>query len=255
MSRGAIWALALLAGLMLVVVLAVTLPARVAWSLLAANYPQAQLSGLSGTLWNGQAEQLSVNRQALGKLTWQLQPVSLLRGAPRVSAQLAGPTLQMEMRLLSREDGAIELSGLQARADAAWLAPALGIPLLIPTGRLEVDFTELVLLPGGLPERADGNIRWLDAGVSGLAQTSIGAVEFTALGRDRQISGEIRNLGPSPLLIAGNYALTGTKYQSEVKLRAENSDPTLVQMLKYVGEPSPDGGRLLKIQGEILVPQ
>lgn len=255
MSRGAIWALVLLSGLMLLVVLAVTLPARVAWGLLAADYPQAQMSGLTGTLWNGQAEQFSVNQQALGKLNWQLQPLSLLRGAPRISVQLAGPTLQVETRLLSRDDGALELHALQARADAAWLAPALGIPLLVPTGRLEVDFTELVLLPGGLPERADGNIRWLDAGVSGLAQTSIGAVEFTALGRDRQISGEIRNLGPSTLLIAGSYALSGVKYQSEVKLRAENNDPTLMQVLKYVGEPSSDGGRLLKIQGEILVPQ
>ena len=234
-----------------------TLPARIAWRLVQHKVPNVQLVGLHGTLWKGDADTVLVANQALGKLAWQIPLASAIRFAPKVQLKLDGATVQLEG--LAQQSGANwVLSALTATADANWLAPALGIPAVIPTGKLALNFSELSLDPRGVPVRVQGNVQWLNAGVTGLAQADFGSFDVSIKNDvSGAIAGSVSSIGSAALDISGSFSLQGESYQAEITLRQNVSSPNIERALSLIGEPiagSP-GARLLKIRGVLLLPQ
>jgi general secretion pathway protein N len=248
----------------LVVVLALligvaTLPAHVAWRMASAQAPNVQLSGLSGTLWQGHAEQVVIASKAMGTLDWQIPASKLLVLTPTVQLKLAGETLQLEA-LAQKQQGNTAISALVASADASWLAPALGIPAVTPTGKLAANFGELLLDARGLPLRAKGNLQWLQAGVTGLAQAEFGSYDIALENNPAGgIKGVVRPIGDGALSITGEFALHNLAYQAEFTLRPNDVDPasSLARALTLIGEPLPgaEGARILKINGTLVLPK
>lgn len=250
----------LIAGLIVFLVLlfaAVTLPARIAWQLVQHRVPNVQLVGLHGTFWAGNADTLLVANQALGKLAWQIPYSSVLRFAPRAQLKLDGATVQLD-GVAQRSGSNWVMSALTASADASWLAPALGIPAVIPTGKLAVNFSELRLDQRGVPKHARGNVQWLGAGVTGLAQADFGSFDVTIKSdASDAITGSIGAIGSGPLDISGGFVLQGESYSAQITLRQQIANPNIERALALIGEPivgSP-GARLLKIRGVLIVPK
>ena len=239
-----------------------TLPARIAWQFIRHKTPYVQLVGLHGTLWEGNADSVIVANQAMGKLAWQIPRRTALRLAPKVQIKLDGTTVQLDG--FAQQIGSDwVLSALTASADAGWLAPALGIPAVIPTGKLAVNFSELRLDDRGFPIRANGNVQWLNAGVTGLAQADFGSfdvsIENAASGT---IEGSISSIGTAALDISGGFTLRGESYHAEITLRQKVSNPNMERALSLIGEPIPGssvdgsaGARLLKIDGVLVAPK
>ena len=234
-----------------------TLPARIAWRLVQYKVPNVQLVGLHGTLWNGNADTVLVANQALGKLAWKIPPTSALRFAPKVQLKLDGATVQLEG--LAQQSGSNwVLSALTASADASWLAPALGIPAVIPTGKLALNFSELSLDQRGLPLRVQGNVQWLSAGVTGLAQADFGSFDVSIKNAESGvITGVVSSIGSPALDISGGFALQGESYHAEITLRQKVSNPNMERALSLIGEPisGTPGARLLKINGVMVIPK
>ncbi len=233
-----------------------TLPARIAWRLVQHKAPNVQLEGLHGTLWNGDADTVLIANQALGKLTWQIPLSSALLFAPRVQLKLDGATVQLEG--FAQQTGSNwVLSALTASADASWLAPALGIPAVIPTGRLALNFSELSVNQRGVPIRVQGNVQWLTAGVTGMAQADFGSFDVSIKNEaGGAIRGVVSSIGAAALDISGGFTLQGESYQAEITLRQKMSNPNIERALSLIGEPiagSP-GARLLKIHGVLVIP-
>ena len=234
-----------------------TLPARIAWRLVQFKVPNVQLVGLHGTLWNGNADTVLVANQALGKLIWQIAPASVFRLAPRVQLKLDGATVQLEG--FAQQSGSNwVVSALTASADASWLAPAIGIPAVIPTGKLAFNFSELSVDQRGLPLRVQGNVQWLSAGVTGLAQADFGSFDVSIKNdASGAISGTVGAIGTAALDISGTFSLKGESYDAEIMLRQNISNPNIERALNLIGEPiagSP-GARLLKIHGVLVIPK
>ena len=234
-----------------------TLPARIAWQLVKHKVPNVQLVGLHGTLWNGDADTVLVANQALGKLAWQIPAASALRLAPRVKLKLDGATVQLEG--FAQQSGPNwVLSALTATADASWLAPALGIPAVIPTGKLALNFSELSLDQRGLPVGVQGNVQWLSAGVTGLAQADFGSFDVSIKNdASGAISGTVAPIGSAALEISGRFSLKGESYDAEITLRQSINNPNIERALSLIGQPiagSP-GARLLKIHGVLVLPK
>ncbi len=235
----------------------VTLPARIAWQLVQHRVPNVQLVGLHGTLWAGNAETLLVANQALGKLAWQIPYSSVFTFAPRAQLKLDGASVQLQG--VAQQSGSIWImSALTASADASWLAPALGIPAVVPTGKLAVNFSELRLDQRGVPQHAQGNVQWLAAGVTGLAQADFGSfdvlIKSDATGA---ITGLISPIGLAALDISGGFVLKGESYNAQITLRQQVANPNIERALALIGEPiagSP-GARLLKIHGTLVIPK
>ncbi len=249
----------LLIALILLIGLA-TFPATAALGWLSKGNPELSFEQVEGTLWHGKAKQLRVRGVALGALDWTLSAGSLIRMAPLLNVSLNEKENTFNATVQRMQDGRLVISKLTANADAGWLSPALGIPLLRPTGRLNVKLSEVEIAPDGRPLRALGDIAWEDAGVTGAANAKLGGVLITLSGTDR-ITGTIAPLGANPpLQVNGSFELVGLNYTSNVRIIPNTSDPQLLRALEYVGQPildgnAPAGSRLLEIKGELLLAQ
>jgi general secretion pathway protein N len=242
------WLLLLLA---LLVVAAVTLPASLAYQLIAARLTDVQAAGLSGTLWQGRASSLLVRGRDWGQLDWRLQPWPLFNGRTEIDAELKGAGLELLGRIDRAADRALDLSGVRGQIDAAWLGPALGLPLFIPTGQIDLDLPLLQIDAEGRPLAVDGQAHWRNAGFSGITRASLGDLVLQLTGRDGAIDGLISHTGPADLAIEGELRMRGQNYRMEARLRPDPAKPELVRALQWVGQPMADGGRLLVIEGEV----
>lgn len=241
--------------LALTVVVAATFPAAVAWRWWGERVPDLKLQGISGTVWNGTATRVAVRGQALGRMQWQLPFARLLGGQPLVSVDLSGPGMKLKADITRAADGALVLNGLAAEAEAGWLGPALAIPELEPTGLLVTEGASLVLLPNGLPQAIDARIEWRNAGVRGQVVARLGTLVIEAHGKDGRIEASVADQGDGDVEVLGGAVLDKGVYRSETILVPRVEQGPVVEALQWVGTPRPEGGRLLVVEGRILVPE
>lgn len=250
------WLLLGLVGLLvLAVVVAATFPAAVAWRWWGDRVPDLRLQGITGSVWSGTAQRVAVRGQTLGTLRWQLSPWALFGGVVQADVDLSGPGLKLSSGVRAERNGPILLEDLSAEAEAGWLAPALAIPALEPTGTLSLSGARLLLDRTQLPREVDATLYWNQAGVRGQAVARLGNLTVVAKGRDGQIQLDIRDAGDGELEVRGTATLDGDRYRSEVVLVPRVAEGPVVQALQWVGEPRAEGGRLLIVEGQIVVPQ
>jgi hypothetical protein len=114
--------------------------------------PEKQLdavTGLSGTVWDGAIQRLSLGGVALGPVRWQIKPSRLFLGqlAADVSATLPDGFLNTTAALSL--GGGLAASNLEGAAPLAWLAPALGGG----SSQLTARFDQFVIKKGHVENR------------------------------------------------------------------------------------------------------
>lgn len=242
--------LALLALLVIVLVVAWTFPASMAWRMAAPRLPSVQLAGIEGSVWHGQAEQLSVASVPLGALEWELHPAALLHGIAHADFAVRGDALKAHGVLWRHLDGSIVLRDVDVDLPAQALKPVLDTPALDLHGEISASIHEAVLHNAWfLALNADA--RWTDAALSGSAQLVLGDV-LASFSRNEngQVIGEIKDAGDGPMLIDGRFEAQPGSYTLVVHLRARNPDDLATQAaLQYVGQRQPDGSVVLKVTG------
>ena len=242
-----------LAGLLtFVTTLVILLPARVALPL--AGIPGAAASGLSGTLWNGTARRLEVAGLVLSPVSWQLQPLQLLRGLVQadVDAKLPGGFLTGRIGLGA--GGSLRAAGLELTAPLQVIVPgAAGVG---PGSQLSARITELVIADGRI-STAVGTLQ--TAGVAlpvpgpaaGMATGSY-ALEFAAtdLPPEEPLTGLLTDTG-GPLAVQATlrFTLPGTWEIEGTALARPDSPPELGQALQMLGPRGPDGSHRFSLAG------
>lgn len=244
------WTLALIVFVALfVVIVAATLPAATAYRYAEPHLQPLRLQGIDGSLWAGRATQASVYAIPLGELRWKLQPGAALGLHARGDMALLGRTLNASTRFDASRD-AVLLEQADARLPASVLGPALDIPSLVLLGELDLKLDSL-RLRDGLVEAAQGVLVWRNAGVSGAAEARFSdlSVSFSSP-RPGVIEGLVRDAGGT-LSADGRIVIEGARFNAEVKLGVRGDDPQLAEALRYVGERTPDGGSLLRVEGTL----
>lgn len=242
----------LLLMLSVLVVTVWTLPAALVYQLMASQLEDVEAAGLSGSLWQGEASSLLLRGKDWGKFNWTMRKLPLLQGRTELDLALDGPGVQLSGNVIRAADRALDLGQTNGTIDAAWLGPALGLPLLVPTGSIDIDLQGLSIDAQGKPTAIDGKARWVDAGLTGIVRARAGTVLIEASGSDGEIQGVLRNEGGGNLSIDGTFNMRGTLYEAKVILRPDPNDAELVQALQWVGQPLDEsGGRLLLIEGEV----
>lgn len=246
--------LALLA-LLLTAALAValTLPAAVAWGWWGERVPDVRLQGVNGTIWDGGATRVSVRGQVLGELHWQWSPWQVLAGKPRLRVQIEGPGLKFAGELLRSDASQLAIEHLNVETEAGWLAPALAIPELEPTGLLVTHDASVVLAMTGLPQTLDARIEWRDAGVRGQVVARLGTLVIEARGADGRIDAKVHDVGDGDVDIQGTATLEQGRYRSEVILLPRVDQGPVIEALQWVGQPREQGGRLLIVEGTLTL--
>jgi general secretion pathway protein N len=228
------------------------LPADFAWRHAgqARLGPTVGLQDLSGTVRHGRAGQLLVNGFPVGALDWTLDWRGLFRRQVGASWQLSGSAWQAQAGDTRLVGDAVEVRDLRAQLPALLLQPMLDIPALNFLGTVEIELASLRHRAGRI-EQAQGQARWIDAGVTGQAQARFGPLRAQfGTGDDGRIVGTVEDEG-GPLSVEGQFHLDGRSYRAEVILIARDPADPVAQALYYIGEALPGGGSLLIVEGEL----
>ncbi len=234
----------------LFVFLVALLPARVLFG--AIGLPAGAASGISGTVWNGTAERLSLGGVTLGPVSWNAHPSRLLAGQLAADIEATLPDGFLNGTVGLSVGGTITISDLEAAAPLSWIAPAAGAA----GGQLTARFDKLAFQAGRV-ETAMGTVdvagvvlpiptagRQLGPGTYSVAFDADG------LGSEDPLTGLLSDAG-GPLEITGtlvftpprSYELTG-----KAKPRPE-APPELRNALQMLGPATPDGAHDLSVAG------
>lgn len=196
--------------------LVMTVPAARFLPYFQSQLGDVQLAGISGSLWSGQAVQMSVPPLQLTRVNWDFQPLTLLLGA--VEFQLDG---QLDGRAVSASAGRSLLSGayltdVSGSVAAANLMSWMGLSMLKLDGRLDFSLDEVEFSAGRVPAVA-GQLVWKPALVQAPIELNLGLAELTTtIESDAVTTGQLVATGGALTLQGvvtlqpdGQYQLTG----------------------------------------------
>jgi general secretion pathway protein N len=240
--------------LMLIVggVLLWTLPADVAYRQGAKYLGPVVLSGVRGTLWNGHADGISVLGRDLGEIDWRMAKSPLLRARVTADVRIQGADVDAAGIVERGQAGTLTVRDIRFRFPAQMLAPVLDIPDLNLLGVISGVVNEATLRDGFV-ESASGNARWSEAGVSGEAEARFADIlaDFAAQ-PNGGIAGSAHDDGTGNLAVTGNFRAAANGFEADALLRARDGDPQVLETLRHVGEPQPDGSSKLVVRGRMF---
>lgn len=214
--------------------------------ILPSHTAQGGCASLDGTLWSGACSGLTVGPTALGDLSWELQPLRLLRGRLAAHLTVSGPL---------KASGDVEL-GLGQHLTARNLSADVPLdPRILPgapqelTGRAHAELA-LVEIEHGALAQLKGRIEAHDLVDHAGATTPLGSYVVEFPGGSGDPVGKLRDLS-GPLALEGTLKLTGRGgYELEglIAPRA-GAPPELVNNLRFFGPPDATGRRTFSLSG------
>ncbi|MBY6187848.1 type II secretion system protein N [Marinobacter hydrocarbonoclasticus] len=231
--------------------LVINVPAALVWQL--APVPNGvNAAGLSGTLWNGQAAQISVAGRQLEQVSWELHPSQLLTGQAGVSFRLDGGIARGQGSL-SYGFGGLEVDDLRLSAPLPWILGNARLPFRTQlAGNATLSLTNSAQ---GTPwcDRLSGRVL-----VDGLdVRNQFGQYPLGDLAGT--LSCEQGNLklamDPSENAIGVQgeaLLLADNQVQVDAQITPTDSQPEdLRQALAFLGQPNADGAYPIKYNGPI----
>lgn len=232
------------------VFLIATLPAALITEHFADRLP-IHLQGATGSVWSGQAAAAVVKGRELRQPVWRLQPSRLLAG--RVQYEMgfdngASHAIGVIGRGLG---GDLLLRDIDATFVASEFAPLFNAQALGLNGAIDANL-ERVDIQNGAVAFASGTLMWKQAGVQSPRPVQLGDLHAVLETVDDGVKATVTDQG-GPLLVDGvlllvpdgTYRVTGT-------VAARNAgDATLLQALRMMGAPGPDGKINVAFNGKL----
>ncbi len=255
----------LFAAIVYIGALVMTIPANQSYSRLSQWLPgmaTLRLAQVSGSLWNGQAQQALIGGHYWQGLHWRYLPGALLTGklGLALDARQQGLTVAMELRQGLMNPGLNEPVEIrQLQLDTRLAEPPLADLLPLPAdGRLSMQLTELVIDPVRAPlalTRIEGRMTLKALQVTLASPQTIGDLSLTIRTDDNgRIHGQWRDSGSGPLAVSGEILIQPDgKYtlNSERQVR-DSSQSGLLQIVRMLGTPGPDGRVRIRRQGDVI---
>lgn len=229
--------------------------APAAWWLKLVPLPsQVQLGPVSGTLWQGQVQAISLNGYVLPAVNWQLKPWALLTGKLALSldiGQIRQTTQPYAKAQLAYGFSGLELESSQLRLPVEPVVPLLKLRLPFQVAASGTMLLNIQHFSMGQPwcEQLAGKASWLDA----RFQAPSGWIDLKAIDADLSCQqGQLQLVTESGNPLALNVtALIGEqgKYQLNGTMKPDTSMPKEVhQAMQFVSRPDAEGRFTLKLQ-------
>jgi len=220
-------------------------PARVAigW-LVPAGIP---VSGISGSVWNGSANEAAINGFYLQDVHWHLNALRLFTGV--LSYKLAASPVSgfFESDVSIGFDGALSMSGLTAALPLAFFAESSGLPGLRGSASLKFERVQLV---DGLATIADGTVQVDDLVVPIVSRDSLGGYKAEFFTQNNGISASIEDTD-GVLDLAGSLQVkTDRSYEFVALVIAKPEAPKGVRdQLRFLPPANERGQQELRLEG------
>lgn len=237
--------------LIAVLVAVLTAPARLLGLVLSGD--QMVLSGFTGTLWRGTASRCLLAVPGgflqLGRVDWQLRPLSLLLFTPRlqVASQWGQQRLSGDLSLRGAQD--VTLKDVEAQFSASLVKQFAPLEL---DGEISVQIVDLQV-SSGLVTAGEGRLVWQRATWSspqGIQPLGTYAVDFSQQA-NAPLIGEILTLA-GPITAQGQAQLSGRDYTLAIEVGSDEPpmSDSLKRALSLLARPVGDGYQLV-LEGEL----
>ena len=229
------------------IVLIVTFPARVAYNWLAPA--EIQLSGISGSIWNGSATEGKAGGAYIQNLAWQFKPMDLLGGKLAFTASGNPAAGKMNTEVALGLDGNLTLT------DFVGSVPLDLVHQSFQQGGIRGDVAmqlDSLVIKDGLPVAAYGAVTVTDFFAPLLSTSEIGDFRAEFLTTDVGIVGNVEDMsavldvsGTITLAQNGSYTFIG-----EVGETAE-TPRSISDQLRYLGSADERGRRPFRFEGQL----
>lgn len=228
-------------------VLVVTFPARVAYNWFAPS--DMQLTGISGSVWNGKAVEALAAGAFIQDITWKLKPASIFSGqlAFATSGKPASGSLTSDVAVSLT--GSLILSNIFGNVPLDMVHPAFqqnGI-----SGDVTLGFSSLIIRDG-LPIEANGNITITNMFAPNLSSARLGDYKADFQTADEKITATVVDLS-GVLDVSGTITLSPDRsYQLIGEVGAlPGAPPSVVQQLQFLGSADQRGFRPFRFEGSL----
>ncbi len=242
------WLAILAIVLLLLGVLVWFIPASWALPLLQSRLRGVRFEGLSGSLWEGRAEQVSIgNGPPLGSLTWTLSRRALL-GDVRMGVYLHQPQLQLTAQVHRNGPSQMDVRDATLHMDMAMLGTQPSTHGE-PQGQLDLQVPQ-AQLQGIWPMQLDATGNWSQASVrTAQGDVPLGTLMLTVNGESGAIRGTLNDDGSSAVQTSGRLSLSPLGWDLQFRLVPRNGDPAVMGWLRSLGTPAADGTLELRYRG------
>lgn len=227
-------------------------PAAPVISTLLKDIQTVSTLSISGSIWNGQASSVRIERYRLEDISWSFSPLALLLGeiSYDIDASFEGRPVRSSLALTAT--GGVTVDDLTASIDAFRVGKIVDIPIGELGGTMDIVIDEASWRSGTVPS-IDGRISWQKASVTVADKAELG--DITLLLEEREsypLVGLIENV-PGQLDIEGKIEVDEEgSYQLNAKLSPNSSaSANLRGSLKYVGQPKSDGSYEINNAGNL----
>jgi len=234
-----------------------SLPAKPVIDMLTADRDDIKIDTIRGSLWNGRAEQLVINKTyTLNKIRWNTQLWRFIFGelAFDINAvfEKENASAQIGLGIL----GNVVAHNIHARIDAETLTDLAKIPLAQLEGLISLDLDTLHWQQGEIPI-ASGKLFWQNARLTVAETVQLGNVHIQLVdNNENQMQATISNQGgnlktggTATLDKLANYNLLLTLTPSSL------SSKNLTNSLNMFAKKQNDGSFLVKYDGQLDLPQ
>jgi general secretion pathway protein N len=219
--------------------------------------PNLYASGVSGTIWQGQAGNIVVDagRQPiiLGETEWHLRVLPLLMGKLGLEIDAQNGSQKIVADATVTLPNQVALKSAEVNLPSSLVQAYVDLPVSLE-GRFGATFRSLQFDGEGFTE-LDGALTWHDAAVdAGMGRQQLGSyLAVLSLEGERAYSADISEL-------QGNLGLNGTlkfeqntrAYDALLTLQPNDSvDKQLLMMLQQVGKTTDDGRIEVKYKGKL----
>ena len=227
------------------------LPAGVAFRWLAP--PQLKMSGVSGTIWSGQASAIGLGGWSLGATQWSMIPSELLRARLAYHVRAEHPDGFVETDMSAGFGQSLEFGDLQGALPVASLSQI--VPVAGLRGQVVLRFA-LLELKQGWPTAAEGAVALGNLEVINPITEILGdfRVDFAQPATaDGVLVGQINDQGDGPLEVSGRLDLRPDRsYVLDGYVRPRGTiSRDLQTALSLIGAQEPDGRRRFGAEGSL----
>jgi general secretion pathway protein N len=228
-------------------VLIATFPARVAYNWLAP--PDIQLTGVSGSVWNGSAVEGLAAGAYIQDISWKLKPASILSGHLAFATSGRPGSGSLAADIAASVDGSLVLSNISGRVPLDLVHPAFQQNQI--SGDLSLSFASLVLRDG-IPAEVNGTVTIANLYAPNLSSARLGDYKADFRSEDGNVTANVDDIS-GVLDVSGKITLSPDRsFQllGEVAARP-GAPPSISQQLQFLGTPDERGFRPFRFEGSL----
>jgi len=226
------------------------LPAKFIYQQFSEASP-VRLSGISGSIWSGQAETIDSGEAIFSGLSWQLSPWALLVGDIDVQCMLNDPAIMIEANItISGEQ--IDMTGIKGHIDLIELGSRFSKQEVLLGGGIDIDIAGLRIENNKLLN-IEGSMIWKQAQLFAERNIKLGDFKAEFFSKSGALLTKLSDTGGAVALQSDvMISLQGTyRYDLEVGIR-DTSVPGLLDGFSQLGKPDENGKVSLSGNGNLF---